>query len=266
MASFSQITAQVTDALLLPQVLSATIETIINKALLLNVNRSVNNSALENLNQTTLTINLVELNFPISLTVNAEDKNYPIIVGTMIERSNCTISTSLKTLKKLKAEQQITQLIKAGELDVDGDIKVAQQFANIAQQLEIDWQSELAKHLGDVPTHKLLEFGNKITKKFKKTSKQIESDFTEYLVHEKRLVVTSSQVNAFNQAVQEIDQQVNTLSEQIDNLSNKLTESYLSESKLSENKLSENYSLEQSPLKTQSHLDKSSGSEKPTNS
>jgi ubiquinone biosynthesis protein UbiJ len=246
MAFFSQITEQITDVLLLPQVLSATIETIINKALLLNINRSVNNGALESLNQTTLTVHLVELNFPLSLTVNAEDLNYPIIVGAMIERSNCTISTSLSTLKKLKAEQQFTQLIKAGELDVEGDIKVAQQFANIAQHLEIDWQSELAKHLGDVPTHKLLEFGNKITKKFKKTSKQIESDVTEYLVHEKRLVVTSSQVNAFNQAVKEVVQEVDTLSNRIEHLA-------------------KNYSFEQKLSKKQSHLDKSSGSEKLAN-
>jgi ubiquinone biosynthesis accessory factor UbiJ len=242
MASFSkinkQITEQITDALLLPQALSATIETIINKALLLNTNKNTNKNALASLDQTTLTVNLVELSFPVSFTINAEDHKHPIIVGTMIESSviensaiersvfkssiiesnYCTISTSLKTLNKIKENQQITQLIKAGELDVEGDIKVAQQFANIAQQLEIDWQSELAKHLGDVPTHKLVEFGNKITKKIKTTSKQIERDVTEYLVHEIKLVVTNSELKGFNQAVCEIEQEVNLVSERIEKL------------------------------------------------
>ena len=130
MASFSQInkqiteqkTEQITDALLLPQVLNATIETIINKALLLNTNKHINQNALESLDQTTLTVNLVELSFPVSLTINAPDHKNPIIVGTMIESAviensviessvlkssliesnHCTISTSLKTLKKIK--------------------------------------------------------------------------------------------------------------------------------------------------------------------
>lgn len=215
--------SQITDALLLPQVLSATIETIINKALLLNSNRHINDNALKILDQSTLTVHLIELKFPISLTINIDDYNHPVIVGSMVERSNCTITTSLNTLKKIKAEQQITQLIKANELDVEGDIKVAQQFAYIVQQLEIDWQSELAKHLGDVPTHQLSQFGNKITKQIKKTSKQIESDVTEYLVHEKRLVVTNSQLNHFNRAVKAVDQDVGSIAERIEALSNELS-------------------------------------------
>ncbi|MEY8253118.1 MAG: hypothetical protein RPR91_12135, partial [Colwellia sp.] len=103
-------------------------------------------------------------------------------------------------------------------LDVSGDIKIAQQFANIAQSLEIDWQTELAKHLGDVPTHKLLQFGNKITKSLSTIGKQLEADISEYLVHEKRLVVTSSQINAFNQQTKGIASEVNALSVRIDKL------------------------------------------------
>jgi ubiquinone biosynthesis protein UbiJ len=205
---------QMTSGLLLPQVASTVIEAIVNKALALNVN----NNVLSHLDQKTLTVHLAELNFPLSLTVNTQDHNQPIIVGTMTERSDCTIYTSINTLKKIKAEQQITELIKAGELDVEGDIKIAQQFAAIAQQLEIDWQSELAKHIGDIPTHQLLTLSNKITNKVKVSSKQIEADITEYIVHEKKLLVTNSQINSFNQSVREVKQQADSMAARIDNL------------------------------------------------
>jgi len=212
------------DFLLLPQMFSAAIETIINKALLINSNQDINDNALNALDQASLTVQLVELSFPISLTVNAQDRHQPVIVGAMVERSDCVISTSVSTLKKIKAEQQITQLIKAGELDVEGDIKVAQQFVNIAQQLTIDWQSELAKQLGDVPTHKLIALGNQISKKIKVTSEQIEKDMTEYLVYEKRLIVTSTQINHFNDTVKEVEHQTKKLSERVESLTKNVSD------------------------------------------
>jgi len=204
--TFKKITAD----LLLPQVLHALLEAIINKALSLNIN----NVSLSHLQQKTLTLELTELATAISFTI-AEGN---VLVSANVERSDCTIQTSIKTLTKLKAQQQLTDLIKQGELDVVGDIKVAQQFASLAEQLEIDWQSELASYIGDVPTHKLLHFGNKITEKVKYTIKQLESDVNEYIVHEKRLVVTSSQIAAFNQGVEQISAHVDNLSARVNQL------------------------------------------------
>ena len=206
--------------LLLPQAITAGLEVIINKVLLLN-NTSLSLAAI---NEQTLTLKLAELSFPLSFSIsinsntNSNSKPSIIIVTTLTERSDCTVSTSLATLKKLKANEQVTELIKQGELDVSGDIKVAQQFALLAQSLEIDWQTELAKHLGDVPTHKLVQFGNKLTKSVTKRTKQLEADVSEYIVHEKRLVVTKSQINDFNQQTQEVANKVALVSVRIDKL------------------------------------------------
>lgn len=217
----TQTSTKMSDSLLLPQVATAAIELIINKALALNNNKLVSFSAI---NQKTLTLKLTELAFPLSFTVNSNASATGIIVRTHVETSDCTISTSINTLKKLKDNQSLTLLIKQGELDVYGDIKLAQQFANIVQSLAIDWQSELARHLGDIPTHKLLQFGNKITKSVSATSKQIGADIGEYLVHEKRLVVTNSQIANFNQQTKDIASKVDTLSARIDMLCSNITE------------------------------------------
>ncbi|WP_019029197.1 ubiquinone biosynthesis accessory factor UbiJ [Colwellia piezophila] len=203
------------EGLLLPQATTSTIELIINKALALNNNKLVSFAAIS---QKTLTIKLAELSFPLSFTVNNNAGSTYIMVRAAADFSDCTIKTSLNTLKKLKAKQSLTQLIKQDELDVSGDIKVAQQFTSIIETLAIDWQSELARHLGDVPTHKLLQFGNKITKSLVATGKQLEADIGEYIVHEKRLVVTSSQINAFNQQTKDIASKVDALSDRIDKI------------------------------------------------
>ena len=196
------------------QTLCSTIEFAVNQALALNIN---GNNVLSALEQKTLTILLTELGFPLSFSIN--ENNF--LVTSLTERSDCTVNTSVKTLLELKKEQQITELIKQEKLDVQGDIKVAQLFANIAESLEIDWQSEIAKHIGDIPTYKLSQFGKNLAKKFNFATQQIQADASEWLIHEKRLVVTSSQVHDFSRQVSDIARQVDIISERIQKIADK---------------------------------------------
>ena len=178
---------------MLQQAFNTSVELIINKVLSLHTGHV----DLKKLEQKSLTIILSELNFPITLTVSSNK----ILVSSLTERADCTVKTSISTLQALKAEQQLTELIKQDKLALTGDIKIAQQFMHLAENLNIDWQSELAAHIGDMPTHKLVQLGKKVSDKLQFASKQIQADASEYLVHEQRLVVTRSQVDLFNQQV-----------------------------------------------------------------
>ena len=200
---------------MLQQALTSSVELLINKVLSLNT-RKID---LKKLEQKTLTIILSELNFPISLSVN----NNNVIVSGLTERADCTVNTSIKTLQELKAKQQLTELIKQNKLDLTGDINVAQQFSHLAQSLDIDWQSELAAHIGDMPTHKLMQLGKQVTAKFQFATKQIKADASEYIVHEKRLVVTRSQVEQFNQQVSQVSNHVDEISTRIEALTKGLS-------------------------------------------
>ena len=130
------------------QALSAVIETLINQFLKYNLSGT---QALKPLSEKTLTVKLAELPFVLSFSVSDET----IHVTSNDEHNDCCITTSISTLLELKKEQQVTDLIKNDKLDIQGDLKVAQHFANIAETLDIDWQSELAKRIGDIPTYKL---------------------------------------------------------------------------------------------------------------
>jgi ubiquinone biosynthesis protein UbiJ len=208
--------SKITSSLMISQMLASTLEVVINKALAL----SSADSSLEKLNQKTLTLILEELGYPLSFTVCNVTTPAQIIVTALTERADCTISTSINTLRELKAEQQITELIKQNKLDLTGDVKVAQQFASLAENIDIDWQSELANYIGDIPTYKLTQLGQKLSSKIQFATKQIKADASEYIVHEKRLVVTRNQVERFNQQVSEIEKQVDDISQRISRLVN----------------------------------------------
>lgn len=208
--------AKLGNQLMLSQALTASLEIIINKIITLE---SANGS-LEKLAQKTLSLYLIELGFPLSFTVtSALDANEKkILVTSSMEHADCTINTSIKTLRELQAKQQLTELIKQGKLDVAGDIKVAQQFASFAENIDIDWQSELANHIGDVPTYKLMQLGKKVSSKLKFATAQIQADASEYIVHEQRLVVTKSQVDKFNRSVNDTSENVSALETRISHL------------------------------------------------
>jgi ubiquinone biosynthesis protein UbiJ len=211
--------SKITSSLMISQVLTSALEVVINKTLALSTTKT----SLKNLTQKTLTVTLKELGFPLSFTVCNTIEKPQIIVTGLAERADCTIVTSISTLRELKAEQQITELIKQDKLDLTGDIKVAQQFANLAENLNIDWQSELANHIGDIPTHKLMQLGKRVSTKVKFAATQIKADASEYIVHEKRLVVTRSQLDQFNQQVVEISNQVDELNQRISQLISRKT-------------------------------------------
>jgi len=204
----------VADQLMLKQALALILEKIINKALSLNISNNTNLTSIDNKR---LTVILDELTFPLSFTVYQQQ----ILVTSLAEQSDCSVITSLKTLKALKKDQQLTELIKQDKLDINGDIKIAQQFSNIAQTLEIDWQSELAKYIGDFATYKLGRIAQSLTKKFTFLKEQVQADSSEYIVHEQKLVVTKNQLDNFYQQVEQINNQTDALMQRLNALTKK---------------------------------------------
>ena len=90
--------------------------------------------------------------------------------------------------------------------------------------LSIDWQSELANHIGDVPTYKLSQLAKNAARKLNFAASQIQADASEYLVHEKRLVVTGDQITSFNEATKHVATHVDELSLRIDRLIDNLSQ------------------------------------------
>ena len=204
--------------LMFAQALSAMLEKLIEQFLRYNLHGT---RALKPLSEKTLTVKLGELPFPLSFTVN----NEKIHVSTSEAHYDCCLVTSVSTLIELQKEQQLTDLIRNDKLDIQGDLKVAQRFADIAQSLDIDWQSELAKRIGDIPAYKLGQLGRKIVDKLNFASQQIQADASEWLVHEKRLIVTSTELSSFSHDVDVIEQQLPKLSQRIENLINRFNAS-----------------------------------------
>ncbi|MFD2165717.1 SCP2 domain-containing protein [Thalassotalea euphylliae] len=194
------------------QLLASVIETIANQALSMS---PASRAAIADADGATLLISLTDLSFACQIMVTENKLMVTTPLSADEPDADCKLTSSLSTLRELSRDMQLTDLIKQDKLDIQGDLKVAQKFAAIADSIDIDWPSELEKHIGDIATYRLMSLGSKIKSKAQFVKTQIESDASEYLIHEKKLVVTNSELRHFINGVTACDKQLSLLDQRI---------------------------------------------------
>lgn len=94
-----------------------------------------------------LMLRLQELDFPLVLVFSESQLD---VLSDWQDNSDCTVSLRVSTLPKLRDRQQLTSLIRSGELEVDGDLQVIQQFSALMDLAELDPAEYLAPWIGDI--------------------------------------------------------------------------------------------------------------------
>ena len=200
------------------QLLAGAIEIAVNQAL---AKGKADTEKLTKLNGKSLAVVLAEFNRPLVLTCC--DRKLLVTSPTKQElQADCIIQTSVKSLIQLKSEHSLTQLIKTEQLDIEGDIKIAQLYAACFESLSIDWHSELELHLGDIATYKLIQLFNTVSAKLQFAKQQITSDASEWLIHEKRLAASKQEISRFASQVDQLTEQTHAVSDTINQLESRI--------------------------------------------
>lgn len=72
------------------------------------------------------------------------------VLGAWEGEADCTVITHASVLPTLRDRQQLTALIRSGELEVQGDIQVVQNVVALADLAEFDPAELLAPYTGDI--------------------------------------------------------------------------------------------------------------------
>ncbi|WP_380184530.1 SCP2 domain-containing protein [Kalamiella sp. sgz302252] len=124
--------------------LTAGLETALNQ--ILYRDRGLK-AARQRLNGRSLAIELAELNKPLIFIFSERQVD---VLGDWSDTPDCKVKTRLATLRKLRDRQQLTTLIRSGELEVEGDLQVVQQFSALIDLAELDPAEYLAPWIGDI--------------------------------------------------------------------------------------------------------------------
>lgn len=130
--------------MLLTPSLTAAIETLLNS--LLFKDRSMKAARLR-LAGKVLRIELRELSSPITFIFSEHRID---VLGQWDGAADCTLISQFSALVKLRDRQQLSPLMRSGELIVEGDIQVVQQLVTLLDMAEWDPAEFLAPYLGDV--------------------------------------------------------------------------------------------------------------------
>lgn len=128
----------------LTPLLTAGLETALNQ--ILYRDRGLK-AARQRLNGRSLAIELAELKQPLIFIFSDQQVD---VLGDWCDTPDCKVKTRLATLRKLRDRQQLTSLIRSGELEVEGDLQVVQQFSALIDLAELDPAEYLAPWIGDI--------------------------------------------------------------------------------------------------------------------
>ncbi|WP_122033402.1 SCP2 domain-containing protein [Aliivibrio sp. EL58] len=71
-------------------------------------------------------------------------------------QADCYLALNLSVLPQLRDQNNITQLIKQDKLVLEGDLKLAQQFSGLLEELKPDVEEKLSQYTGDIVAHTLV--------------------------------------------------------------------------------------------------------------
>ncbi len=132
---------------------------------------------------------------------------------------DCSLSLNLFTLAELKQADRIPSLIKQDKLQLEGDIKLAQQFADLFLQLEPDLEEKLSQRIGDVAAYQVLSKSRLLAEALSKAFTQAPVKLTELANEEWKLTVGQQEYQNWQRQVQALAAECEQVARRIEDLS-----------------------------------------------
>lgn len=149
-------------------------------------------------------VRVKELNKPLYFIISRQQID---ILAKYDGPTDCFIRLNISALNKLHNNHQLTQLIKSEQLEVEGDIKLVQQFAQLLTDMNIDWEELLSAKVGDLLAHKFCYHSKQCRQSLLLQLKKIEKQSAEFITEELKLAPGGLQVAYFCEQVSQLEKQ-----------------------------------------------------------
>ena len=199
------------------QVVAAAVETAING--LLNT-QAHTDSVLSKLSGKRFTLFLDVL--PRAITLVFDDK--VVVLSTPenfdsatknVDAHTCIVKTKLAVLPQLSQTSQLTPLIQRGDLDLVGDLSIAQHVSELFSSANIDFEEALAQRTTDVFAHSVFSFFGQAQRRVSAVAEKLGVQVGELITEERPIA-------ARQQAIRGFGLQVALLSDDVEQFAEKL--------------------------------------------
>jgi ubiquinone biosynthesis protein UbiJ len=117
----------------------------------------------------------------------------------------------------LSAEDKVSTLIN-GDLRLQGDSQVLVELQKILQSIDIDWEFQLAKLIGDMPAHFLGKLSRDGISWLRSTQPIFMRHLQEFVLEEAKLSPTKQELDAFIHSIQSVRERVERIEAKLSRL------------------------------------------------
>jgi ubiquinone biosynthesis protein UbiJ len=96
------------------------------------------------------------------------------------------------------------EVIRRGDVRIDGDAEVAQQYQKLLRLLRPDFVEELSQLIGDAPAHRLSCFAQAAASYGRRVAATAMQNTVEYLAHEKGALVPRAEAEALFRDIEQL--------------------------------------------------------------
>ena len=140
------------------------------------------------------------------------------LYGRYDAQPDCIIRGTPVALLQLSLNARREGQIVSSEVEIIGDNRPAQRLGNLVANLDIDWEEQLARLLGDPIARQIGNQARKINQLHKQNSERFAEQLRNYLQEETRLIPNEQEQQQFLDAVDRLRDDVERLAARIDRL------------------------------------------------
>jgi ubiquinone biosynthesis protein UbiJ len=140
------------------------------------------------------------------------------VFGAYEGEPDCLLRGSPLGLARMGLAERKEDQLFGGEVQVEGDTRLAQEFGAFLGGLDVDWEEQLSRLVGDPIAHQVGSGLRAVADWGRNASATLTQDLKEYLQEEGRLVPTAYEVQGFLDRVDTLRDDVERLAARIERL------------------------------------------------
>ena len=133
-------------------------------------------------------------------------------------KPDCYLSLNLSVLPELREQANITKLIKQDKLILEGDIQLAQKFAQLMTDCKPDLEEWLSRVTGDVVAHTVVQGAKNVGSFLYQQAEKQQSNFAQVLTEEWKIAPAPLEIAYFCDQVDELKSSVSLLESKLNAL------------------------------------------------
>lgn len=138
--------------------------------------------------------------------------------------ADVSVELDSESLGSLLGGESIERLMLSGRLAVRGRPQLLEDVRDLLFDLDLDWEAELAKWLGDIPAHNLAEGVRRLSRWGRRSRRELQADISEYVFEEARLLPGRSQFDVLRDHLTELEMATDRLEARVARLTRRLTD------------------------------------------